>query len=373
MKISLLSENLQKKLIFLNHAISSRTQLPVLSNFLIEANKKGVFISATDLEIGILAEVPAKIEEGGSVLVPAKTLSEFLSALPLGKITLEDKPEGLVLLGDKTSVLFQTSKEEFPKLYEKKAEESIVLKKEDLDKDFSKVVFASSQDVGRPVLSGVLVREDGDSGLLLVATDGYRLSLKKNALKGIKKKEKKISLILPSRLIREAVLMSKDMGGEDIEVCVSGENNQVLFFQNDTTLVGRSIEGEFPAFEKIIPQDFSARVLFEKEALQKAVKACYVFARETAGIVKLSLGKGKITVSANAPSLGKNTIEVDAKTEGEENEIAFNARYLLDFFAHVEENNLSFEMMGPLSPGVFKIAGDSSFLHLIMPIRVAQE
>ena len=373
MKISLLAENLQKKLLFLNHAVSQKSQLPILLNFLIVAKKEGLFLSATDLEIGITTEVPAKIEETGTIIVPAKTFFEIISTQSFGKIRLEKKPEGVLLLGEKTNTLFQTnSQEDFPKLFENKGVETMFVKKEDVEKDFSKIVFAASQDMGRPTLSGVLVKESAKEGMVLAATDGYRLSLKKNALKGSRKKSNEFSLIVPSRVIRELVFMSKEEGGEGVGVFVPKESNQIIFSQNETTLVGRLIEGEFPQFEKIIPQEFSTKVFFEKEDLQRAVKSCYVFARETAGVVKLSVGKGEITVSANAPSLGKNTVEVEAKTEGEENEIAFNARYLLDLFAHLGDPSLVFEMTGPLSPGVFKIAQDNSFLHLIMPIRLQE-
>lgn len=376
MKISLLSENLQKNLLLLNRAISSRSQLPVLLNFLIEARGKGVFFSATDLEIGITIQIPAKVEKEGTTTVPARTFSELLGTLVLEKIILEKKQEGLELLGEKVRTVFQTMpQEDFPRLFKKKGGETMVLKKEDVEKDFSQVVFAASQDVGRPVLSGVLIKEGGKGELFLVATDGFRLSLKRNALKSLKKEigHRQTAFIVPSRVIREFILMSKEVGGEEIRIYIPEESNQILFCQNDATLVGRLIEGDFPQFEKIIPQDFSTRALFEKEDLEKAVKACYIFARETAGIVKLSLGKGKIVVSANAPSLGKNTIEVGAKTEGEENEIAFNARYLLDLFSHVGKSSLIFEMTGPLNPGVFKIQGERDYLHLIMPIRVQSE
>ena len=208
----------------------------------------------------------------------------------------------------------------------------------------------------------------------MVATDGYRLSLKKHALKNVQKTKSKdpVSLIVPSRVIRELIQMEKDTGGSDVAVHASAEKNQIVFSASDTTLVGRLIEAEFPNYEKIIPTDFSTKTVFNKEDLQRAIKAGYVFARQTAGIVKMSIKKDKVVVSANAPSVGKNTIEVDAKTSGEENEIAFNARYLLDFLSNSTSEEVSFEMTGPLNPGVFKEENDPSFLHLIMPIRVQE-
>jgi DNA polymerase-3 subunit beta len=201
----------------------------------------------------------------------------------------------------------------------------------------------------------------------MVATDGYRLSLKDNIAIKTKKREAVDGLLLSARVVRELASIKQE---EDISLFVSNKNNQAVFVQGETTLVGRLIEAEYPSYEKIIPTDFGTKAEFDKNEMQKAVKLCSVFARETANIVKISLKKDKVIVSANTPSAGENTAEIDAKTTGEENEIAFNARYLLDLFSNIEDENMTFEMAGPLSPGVFKIAGDNSFLHLIMPIRV---
>ncbi len=383
MRVSLLSENLQRKILFVNHAISTRVQLPILLNFLIEAKKGKLSISATDLEVGIITDVPAKIEKEGSITVPAKTFTELIGTIPLDKITLEVTDQGLVLMGNKTKTVFQTSPaEEFPKLYEEKGKQILVLQKEAITRDFSRVVFAASPDSERPALSGVLIKEENSptgEGFLLVATDGYRLSLKKHALKNIQKNpqvagaEDFVSILVPSRVVKELIQMEKDMDGGEVMVHVSKEKNQIIFSQNDTSLIGRLIEAEFPNYEKIIPQDFSTKTVFQREDLQRAIKAGYIFARQTAGIIKISIKKDRIIVSANAPSVGQNTIEVDAKTTGEENEIAFNARYLLDFLSNTTSEEISFEMTGPLNPGVFKEEQDSSFLHLIMPIRVQQE
>ena len=107
-----------------------------------------------------------------------------------------------------------------------------------------------------------------------------------------------------------------------------------------------------------------------RDELLNAIKICSVFARETANIIKLTIKKDKIIVSANSPSVGEDNVEIEAKISGEENEIAFNAKYLLDILSAVDKEELIFEMTGPLNPGVFKIRNDDSFLHLIMPIRV---
>lgn len=367
MKVQLLTPNIQSKLSFLNKAISPKSQLPVLQNLLIEAKEDKIRLSSTDLEIGIEAYCPAKIEVEGETTVPARLFTELINSLTDEVLTLTAEDNSLELQTKRTKSTFQTiSADEFPKLYEEKGELLARLSGKEIKKEFSSVVFAASADTTRPALSGVLVRKEAE-GFLLVATDGYRLSLRHYKTSENKASES-ASFIIPARVFRE--LLSFKDESKDIAMFVSQANNQVIFEQDDTILVGRLIEAEFPKFEKIIPSDFSVNVTFDREELLKAVKICSVFARDSANIIKLALSSDHIIVSSGSSAVGENTVKVDAKLNGEENEIAFNARYLLDVLSNVEEKDLSFDMIGPLNPGVFKVQGDESYLHMIMPIRV---
>lgn len=369
MKVSFLCENVNKKISIVNHAVSGRSQLPVLLNFLFKAEKGKFSISATDLEIGIEAIIPASIEEEGSITVPAKTFYDLLSSIDKGKVVLRTEGSNLLFEGNKIKTVFQTIKsDEFPKIYEEKGEEIGVFTNEVLEKEIPEVVFSASQDSGRPALSGVLFgkTKNKKGGFYMVATDGYRLSFKKNS-GGDDDGEK---YLIPARVLRELALL-KD--GGNVSVRVSPKSNQVIFEQEDVIMVGRLIEAEFPNYQKIIPQDYSTKVIVDRKDFQSAVKTCAVFARETANIIKLSIQKNKIVVSASAPSVGETTTEVDASVEGEENEIAFNVRYVLEFLSNTDGEKIIFEMTGPLNSGVFKIEGEPSFLHIIMPIRVQNQ
>jgi DNA polymerase-3 subunit beta len=367
MKVTLFSEKVSEKIVFLNHAVSQRGQLPILSNFLLSAKGGKLTVCATDLEIGISTSIPVRVEKEGKTTVPAKNFSDLFSNLKSQKITMEDKNQKLMILGEKIKASFQTlPAEEFPTLFEEKGKEVISTKKEDIKKMFEKVVFAAATDNTRPALSGVLMNIQNKEAIL-VSSDGHRLSLQKKPFKGNVGLAKPI--IIPSRIIRELLLMKED---GDVLVFVFEKNNQIIFSQGETLLVGRLIDDQFPEYEKFIPTDFATKTYFNKEELLNAIKICMVFARETANIVKFSIEKNKIVVSANSPSVGEDSVEVEAKTTGEENEIAFNSKYLLDFLTSVDKEELVFEMTGPLNPGVFKIENDSSFLHLIMPIRVQE-
>jgi len=366
MKAFFLIENLQKKLPFLGRAVSTRSQLPILGNFLIETKKGKIKISATDLEVGIITTLPASVEEEGETTVPAKTFSDLLQSMGEGKIEITTKDTSLRIKGKGVEANLQTiPAEDYPKILEEKGEKIGEFKRDALGKELQRTVFSASQDQGRASLSGVLIKKQKKS-FSLVATDGYRLSLKNGlSIAGGQGLDK---ILIPSRVIRELLAIKEDT--EDIGMFVSKKTNQIIFILGDTTLVGRLIESEYPVYEKIIPNGFSTKAEFSKQEMLSAVKTCSVFARETANIIKLSLKKEKIVVSANTPSVGDDMADVDAKVSGEENEIAFNARYLLDFLSAIEDEEIIFEMSGPLSPGVFKLKNDPSYLHLIMPIRV---
>lgn len=372
MKLQVLSQHLQKKLTFASHAVSAKSQLPILLNFLLVVKDGALTINATDLEIGIIINIPANIEEEGEITVPAKLFLELVNSVTAEKIQLETKEKSLYVQSGKTSSIFQTIEAvEFPKLMEQKGSKQAVFEKNVIEKEFGKVIFAASIDAGRPALSGVLLKTADPSkqqGMLLVATDGYRLSMKNITTDKKTPAAMEKAIIIPSRIMRE--LLSAKEEGSTVELYISPENNQVLFSQDDMMLVGRLIEAEFPNYQKIIPSEFATQVVFDKEEMLKAVKVSAIFAREAANIVKFTIQKNKIVVSANSPSVGQNTVEVEAKVSGEENEIAFNVRYLLDLFSNVEDETMVFEMTGPLNPGVFKIQNDTSFLHIIMPIRV---
>ena len=369
MKVEILVSNLLGKLSFLNHAISSKSQLPVLLNLLMETKDGKLRLSSTDLEIGVETYIPATIIEEGGVTVPARTFIELITSLSDTTVTMQASQNNLEVISKKTKSVFQTMPmSDFPKLYDERGELIAVMEDRDLRRDFSTVVFSASQDTTRPALSGVLVRREA-GGFLLVATDGFRLSLQHYKLSDTKVSTQK-SFIVPARVFRELLSIKEEK--KDVEMYVAAGSNQILFQQGETILVGRLIEAEFPNFEKIIPSDFSLNVSFDREEMQKAVKICSIFARDSANIVKLHLKKDHITVSSNSPSVGENKVDVDAVLTGEENEIAFNVKYLLDLFSNLSENELVFEMIGPLNPGVFKIKGDASFLHLIMPIRTGQ-
>lgn len=371
MKVVVLQENLEKGLLTLQHIISQKTQLPILSHVLLKSIKDSLIISATDLEIGAQVNLGVKVEEEGEIAIPAKLFYDLTSTLPHDKITLVSDKQTLNLqtTGVKSSLLGMDSSE-FPKIFEEEKEEIGKMRKSILMEIVKKVCFAASGDEGRPALTGVLIQTGEE--LTIVATDGYRLSMKKVS-DGIFKNNLG-NFLIPVRIFKQIPLfLSGDGKDEDVVFYLSKTKKQLIVEVNENIIVGRLIEGDFPDYERIIPKTKNTTVEIESDQFVKAVKSCAIFARESANIIKMKIDKDLIVFSANSPQVGENTVTLEANVSGEENEIAFNSRFLLEMFSNIDAKELVFEMTGPLAPGVFKIKDDDSSFHIIMPVRIQAE
>lgn len=373
MKILILQENLTKGLNLVSRFVASKATLPILGNILLTTDNGRLKLSATNLETGINLWLGAKIEKEGSLTAPAKILAEFVSSLPPEKIEIETKETVLHLnSGTFKASFIGTGAGEFPQIPSFSSEPVLIFESQELIKALSQVTFAAAQDEGRPVLTGVLIKTHNKK-LSLVATDGYRLSFKNLSIKENKLEK---NLLIPAKTLLEISRAAQEKHKEEkeIKITFTPEKSQVVFLLPDVEFSSRLLEGEFPDFEKTIPQTFSTRVEFDKEEFLRAIKIAAIFAREQANIVKLkiepSVDGGKLKITTETPQVGANESEIEAKIEGEALEIAFNCRFLLDLLNSPLGEEIVFEANGPLSPGVFKIKGDDSFLHLIMPVRI---
>ena len=374
MKVSILQENLAKGLNTINRFITTKAQLPILNNVLIKTDQGRLKLSATNLETGINFWLGAKVEEEGEICVPAKNLTEYITSLPVGKVDLEMKENLLKINSGSYQAQFLTSPSvEFPVIptLEKKAEINLSFK--DLSSAITQVAFAASQDEGRPVLTGVLLKVKKQS-LFLVATDGYRLSVKEiKDLKEIEKIKETEELLIPARALTEVgKIMSNSENESTLGLTITPKNNQIIFSTSEVEIISRLIEGKFPDFEKIIPDKRKTKIIIDTDSLLQAVRTTSIFAREAANIIKVEVSDSKMEISANNPQMGENKIKLEVKTEGEGGKIAFNSRYLLDFLSSAKTDLVSLEIGDSLSPGVFSLANDSSYLHVIMPIRVQE-
>ncbi len=366
MKAEFLIENVERFLPIISKILPIHSQIPVLANLLIEAQDSGLFISSTNLEIGIRIKIPAKVEETGATTVPGKQFLEALSSFPKDKVSISLEKEKLTLLGRGNKVVFQTiSKEEFPTLFEEKGEEIYAFKTDELKQIFAKIIFAVSLDEARPELTGILISQKEES-IDFVATDGFRLSLKK--IKNKKILEEGDTLILPSKIIAEALSLKDEI----IKMYIYKKSNQVIFETEDTILIGRLINGDFPNYERVIPKTNKTRATVDREEFLQKIRLSSVFAREAANIIKIMVLEHEIKILSSAASLGEGEATLEAEIEGEENEIAFNVKFLNDVLKTLSSKNVEMELSSGVEPALFKTTDDPDYVHIIMPVRVQE-
>jgi DNA polymerase-3 subunit beta len=371
MKFQILQENLGKAVAITSRFASTRAQLPILGNILLTTKKSKVYFSSTNLEISASVQSGAKIEEEGEISIPAKVISELVANLPHETITLSAEKEQLkVSASGFSSTVLGMNSSDFPKVPNSiDKEKAMSFSQEELAKALSQVLFATSTDETRPVLTGVLFQFKKKT-LSLVATDGFRLSRKNLS---VKTEEIHDDIVIPKTVLGE--LSRTESDDENILLGIQEKEKQVVFGMGDTILSSRLLEGEYPDFEKIIPKELPIKVLVDKEEFMRAVKLASIFARESANIVKIKVLKDSIKVSAESGSAGSQETEVDVKTEGvgvskKEFEIAFNYRFLEDFIHSVPGEEIKMEFSGVSTAAVFTDSTDESYLHLIMPVKI---
>lgn len=367
MKLQVLQESFSKALSTSLRFTSAKAQLPVLANILLSAKKNSLLISATNLEISASLSVGAKIEEEGEITVPAKTITDLVTNLERGQVTIETEKELLkITTDDFESAVSGMNASDFPAIPSSLDKEAFSVSKDVLLNALSKVVFAVSTDETRPVLTGVLAILRG-SELLFVATDGFRLSQVKIKIPEVKEE----TVILPKSSLSE---LPRLIGESDaVDVQIKKTENQVLFGVANGVLATRTIEGEFPAFEKIIPKESLYKVNLSKDDLLRSVKLASVFARDSANVIKLEVEKGSVGFYAESARSGKQHSKIDAKVLTEGNEkltIAFNYRFLEEFLQVVEGESVDLSFTDANAPGVFMDPKDPNFLHIIMPVRI---
>lgn len=366
MKLQILQENLLKALIRTGRIVSPRPQLPVAQNALLKAARGGLEITTTNLETTETVWAGAKVDEEGGLCVSSRLLTEYVASLPAETIRLVVVEGALrAACAGFSAAIPGMPAAEFPPVLTAGEKPGAKIEKDGFVAALSQALFAAATDEGRPVLTGVRVtREEEET--VLAATDGYRLSVKRvrpSLGEGS-------GAIIPARTLAEVVRVAQEEK-ETRELWFGpGKDNQATFVIGDTRIVTRLIDGEYPDFRRIIPKLWTTRALFDKEAFVRAVKSAAIFARESANIVRITLEAQRAVVSANAPGVGENRVEVEAKIDGEGGEIAFNGRFLLEFLANFHEEEFLFEMTGALNPGVFRPVKDESYLHIIMPVRV---
>ncbi len=373
MKLSCLQENLNKGLGIIGRAVASRTTLPITQNVLMTTDQSQLKLAATNLEIAISCWIGAKIENEGSITIPARVLTEFVGSLPSDIISLNLKHHTLELkCGRYEARINGLDAADFPPIPQVGDDFSTKVKAEDLKLAINQVAFAAATEESRPVLTGVQTEFEG-SKLTMAAADGFRLAVHRANL--IEPVKEKVAMIIPAKAYHE---LNRLMGNEDqeIEITLNSQKSQVLFKLKGIEMVSQLIQGNFPNYSQLIPQTYGTKARIDVAEFLRAIKMAAIFARDGSGIARVivtpgaTVEAGKITISARADEIGDNIGEIDALVDGEAAKIAFNARYLADVLSVVKQAQVSLEVSTPSNPGVIRPVGTDNYDHVVMPMFV---
>jgi DNA polymerase-3 subunit beta len=365
-----MQENLARGLSVVSRAVSSRgSSLPVLANVLLRTADAGLKLTATNLEIGITAWVPGRIDGEGSLTVPARLITDVVSGLPAGErvdLEIEGGTTLRIRGGRYQTHLRGIDADEFPVIPSAGDRPTTRVSQKLLRSALAEVTFAAATDEARPILTGVLTRFSGDR-LTLAAADNYRIAVK--TLPTLAAVEE-TTLVVPARSYQELMRILSETD-EPVDVMLAQAKGQVIFKVDTTELVTRIIDGQFPNYQQVLPSSHTTRAVVEREDLLAAVRLSALIASSAANVVKLRVGENGSSgiLIAAAADVGDAEGEVEAGLEGDPVTIAFNARYLTEALQNVEGDRLALELSGPLSPGVFKPLDDPDYVHVIMPVR----
>lgn len=375
MKCTISPQQLGAGLNSVSRAVSSRVTLPILNNVLVSALGGSLELTATNLDLTIHHSLAAEVEEEGQVTVPARMLSEFISALPEQPLRWElDSAHQTVSLqsGRFNAHIRGVEAKEFPPLPDVSDGDTVELDPQTLLAAIDQTVIAASGDEGRPIYTGVLTEIAG-SEVTLVATDGHRLAIRviRATQEGVQ--IERLGVIIPARALSELSRLLKPVaaGPATVNLTIGASRAQVKFQLPGYELTARLIDGVYPSYEKVIPTGSQTVARASTEELRRTTKVVSLFARDAANVLKIQCEPGQIVLSANTNEIGDNVAGVDANVEGESLGIAFNARYVTDVLGLIDSPEVELIFNGALAPGLVRAPGDDSYRYVIMPVRVA--
>ena len=364
MELKVTQENLSKALNIVSKIANMKTQMPILDNILLKTSGNRLLVAATNLEIASTQYIGAKIVNQGEITIPAKVVTEFVNNLPSGVIDLVVTNSHLKISSGKfTSVINGVLAEEFPELptIDEDSAIRINLKTADFRQATSQTIIATTNDLARPVLTGVLWQMR-DNWLYLAATDSYRLAERK-----LIEFNQELSAIVPAQTMQEVLRAISD---DDEEVEVLFNESQVRFRVGDTEIISQLIEGRFPDYTQLIPKDNDIRIKINKTEFAKVVKIAGFFALHSAsGItVTASAESQNLSLKSIASEIGENVSEAEAEVVGD-GKITLNSRYLSDALSVIHDDMISFEFKGKLAPCILRPVKQDNYLHIIMPLK----
>src|SRR4051794_23859657 len=336
LKVTCPRDELSQTLAVVSRGVSTRTAVLVLSGILLRAEAGRLHLAATDMELSLRGSLDAQVAGDGSVVVSGRTLLEIVRLLPADDVSIEHKPEeGVVEIvsGSASSRLHTFATEDFPRLPDVELAPLHPVDREALLDTVARVSRAASRDESRPVLTGILVRFEGGK-IVMAATDSYRLSVKETPVDG---DLPDLEAIIPARALAE---LSRIAGSAD-ELQLGVHENHVVFGADGSWLTTRRIDGQFPNYRQLLPEQFEHELQLPREELLDVVRRVSLMAQRNSPL-RLRFADGELTVSAQTPDVGEARESLPAPFSADAMEIGFNAEFLRDGLESVDSPTVRF-------------------------------
>jgi DNA polymerase-3 subunit beta len=364
LRIRVSRDELAAKLAVVARGVSTRTAVLVLGGIQLRAEGEKLHLAATDMEVSLRAAVDAGVIGEGTAVVPGRLLLDISRSLPEGEVTIEHKPEEAVVVVSCGTALYRLhtySTEDFPRLPEVDESSLHTVEREALVETIGRVSRSASRDESRPVLTGILVRFEPGK-LVMAATDSYRLAVKETPVTGTLPE---LEAIIPARALKELARIAS--GSDEIQLGV--QDNHVVFGSDGTWLTTRRIDGQFPNYRQLLPEQFEHEVPLPREEALEVVRRVSLMAQRNSPI-RLRFADGELTVRAITQDVGEAAESLPVPYNADPLEIGFNAEFLRDGLDSVDSDSITFKLISPLRPAVLEGESDD-YVYLIMPIRLA--
>lgn len=366
MRIKLDKQSLCTAVAIVNHAISSRTTMPILEGIKIKTLNEGIQFTCYDMTLGIETIIPATVEEEGQAVVPGRLFYELTRKLPDNvdvDLYFDKSAVEIVCAGSKTHI--QTLPvEDFPMLPDVYEDKQFEYSQDKIKNMIKKTLFAAAVDESRPVLTGVLF-EIVDESIKLISLDGYRMAI---AGYEIEENEEKITAIVPSSTLAEVGRLLTNDG----TIKISITNSHILFQTGKTKMISRLIEGEYIKYRQIIPMEWQTRFTLSSIELAQSIDRAATISSGSNNLVAFSIGSNQVNIDSEN-ELGNVHEVISTQVEGKEIQIAFNARYISDILKNIENQDIVLSFTTNVSPCVITPVEDDDFLYLLLPVRIYTE
>jgi len=364
LRMTVSRDELASRLAIVARGVSTRTTVLVLGGIQLRADAGKLHLAATDMEVSLRASVEAAVDGEGTVVVPGRLLLDIARSLPDGDVTIEHRPDEAVVVvtcGTANYRLHTYSSEDFPRLPDLDSVQLHAVDRDALAETIARVGRSASRDESRPVLTGILVRFE-PSKLVMAATDSYRLAVKETP---VDTALPELEAIIPARALQELARIASSSD----EVQLGMHDNHAVFGAEGVWLTTRRIDGQFPNYRQLLPEQFEHEVVLPREETLEVVRRVSLMAQRNSPL-RLRFADGELTVSAVTQDVGEARESLPAPYTADALEIGFNAEFLRDGLESVVSDSVKFKLISPLRPAVLEGESDD-YVYLIMPIRLA--